>query len=126
MSLITTIKLHPTLLSFDLWACEDQQYCIEEAMRRYDWAEKESSELFSNREWTASIELGDNAEADKGVRYCVGLHKDSSYCTIAHECYHLLHYLAKDVDLPLDYDSQEWGAYMIGYIFNEIEKAIKQ
>lgn len=125
MSFVAEIPLHPTEFTFDLWIVDNVDECIKQARKRYGLSNKSAAELFEHKQCVQLIECGKKREIKHKVQMGMNLQPDSTNGTIVHECYHLLHYLAYDCNLPLTYEDQEWGAQMIDYIFRQVEKAIR-
>lgn len=126
MSFLKNIKLLPTGWCFDLWVADDQEKCISEAMERYGLARHIAEGLFDTKNFVAFVECGENAKIKHSLRMMMCIEKDCKNAVIAHESYHLLHYLAKRANLEVTFEAQEWGACMIDYIFTQVEKNIRK
>lgn len=47
------------------------------------------------------------------------------YGVLAHECFHLLMWIAEDFDIRLDVNNQETTAYLLEYLIDEVMKIKK-
>lgn len=67
------------------------------------------------------------AETDSGPAFCMVLAKDSyNDGLLVHECFHVIYYITKYVGMELTDSSQEYYAYAIQRLFDQIKKKLKK
>ena len=85
------------------------------------------------KEFNEYVKESFNVETELPMAFCatfnddivIGLPLNVDYPMVTHECYHLLHHVAKKLDLSLGFDDQEWGAYMIETFMCKILNILK-
>ena len=61
----------------------------------------------------------------KGREYLALKKKDITHGIIAHEAFHIMTSLFKTIGVGIYYDNDEPGAYLLGFIIDEIYKHVK-
>jgi hypothetical protein len=114
-----TIQLLPTHFECDVWVTDISPEIKNLFKKRYGLRKKD---IISTNENECSIVYSSNKSELKGeIRILLILNKLEPGL-IVHESYHILKHLCKLTGVTTDYHSQEWSAYFLEYIFNEIAK----
>jgi len=116
--LLKTIPLYPTLFSVDVWISNDKKRLCDKFNKRYG-ASKEYYDEYLMPNQVCVITGTVKSELSREQRIVMNL-SHIEHDTVAHECSHVIFHLAKITGIETDYNSQEWFAYMIGYLVKNI------
>lgn len=105
------IALLPTHFTLDVWICKDKEALCAAFSKKYSKSiEYIREELTPNQMWSFT---------GGGYKHLVINVNSLDLGVIVHECTHAMFYLSNLCGIETKYESQEWVAYMMEYIFNQ-------
>ena len=115
-ALLKTIRLYPTQFECDIWICGDMNHLDKCYHKRYgigfiDNDTKGDAEC-SRIESAKTSEIG----AEKRIALAFSKYDHTHF---AHESVHCLNHLSHWTNIEIGFNSQEWNAYFIEYVFSE-------
>jgi hypothetical protein len=113
-----TITLYPTHIKCDIWVGRITKKVKLLWKSKYGLEDKDIDLTTPNE---CSIVQSSYKSELKGEERIFLVISNLDEGLIAHETYHILKHLCKITGITTDYRSQEWSAYFIETIFNEIK-----
>lgn len=114
------IRLYPTEFTLDVFVGDVKEDLANEFKKKYGSSyEYWLDYIVPNCVY--KIKAEEDSEGKGSTEFAMSLTK-FKHGVIAHECVHVVHELAHHIGLSTGYKSTEWFAYMVEYIFDEIEK----
>lgn len=112
------INLLPTEFVLDVWIEKDLDKLAKQFHKYYGASE----EYYSNNlsPYQVSTANTTTKSLSKGHTKIIMNLKQIDGRIVTHECMHVLWHLHNITGLEMNYDSQEWQAYMIDYLYHNI------
>jgi hypothetical protein len=118
-----TLKLLPTFQVLDVWLCNNSVDLAECFVKRYGASlEYYKRELHKSRMYSGTVRqiTGTQKSEIKGNQHIVCIINVFRRGIIAHEIIHILFYLNEDTGVQINTTADEWSAYMMEYLIDEI------
>ena len=114
------IPLLPTKFNLDVWICDDLQQLAESFHVKYG----ASVDYYKDELRPYATQILDSTvdSESKGEEIIVMTLIALDYAIVAHEITHVLFKLSEHLGIETSSKSQEWCAYFVGYVFDEILK----
>ena len=113
------IKLLPTLFTLDVFITNNVNKLVPIFEKRYGLTLQDMEGTQINE--VSIIDSGKKSELKGHTRICL-IMGSFNIGTIIHEMQHIIWKLSKLTNIELNYDSQEWQACFMEYLYSEIMK----
>lgn len=120
--LLKSFRLYPTLFYVDVWVCNNNERISEMFSEMYGASKDYYYDHFNEngriRDYCTSI-IATKESKLKGEQRLIVVLQSFDKSVITHEAHHVLCLLSDITGVELGIKAQEWGAYMVEYIYSQ-------